>query len=106
MARPKKEFKDYYTILKISANTTSQEEIKKSFRMLAIEHHPDHNPNDPQSEERFKDVTEAYGVLSDPIKKEEYDHFRSDYLAGRTSGSSDFHYSQEDIFSNVKSLKI
>jgi DnaJ-class molecular chaperone len=101
MARRPKEFKDYYSILKVSHDSSSQEEIKKSFRKLAMDLHPDHNPDDPQSEERFKDVTEAYGVLSDPLKKKEYDRFRSDHLAGRTSGPSDFGYSQEDIFASM-----
>ncbi|MEK9629854.1 MAG: DnaJ domain-containing protein [Nitrospinota bacterium] len=93
-----KEFKDYYKILNLP-DSAPQEEIKKSFRKLALELHPDHNPNDPQSEEKFKEVTEAYGVLSDPQKKLEYDRFRSDYLAGRRS--SRFRYSQEDIFSSM-----
>ncbi len=101
MARRPKEFKDYYAILNVSHDSSTEEEIKKSFRKLALELHPDHNPNDPQSEERFKDVTEAYGVLSDPLKKKEYDRFRSDHLSGRTTGSSDFHYSQEDIFASM-----
>ncbi len=101
MPRRPKEFKDYYAILKVSHDSSSQKEIKKSFRKLALELHPDHNPGDPQSEEMFKDVTEAYGVLSDPLKKKEYDRFRSDHLAGRTSGSSDFRYSQEDIFASM-----
>jgi DnaJ-class molecular chaperone len=100
MSRRTKEFKDYYSILKVSPGS-SQEEIKKSFRNLALELHPDHNPNDPASEEKFKGVTEAYGVLSDPPKKNEYDRFRADYLAGRTTGSSNFHYSQEDIFASM-----
>ncbi|MBT5633529.1 MAG: J domain-containing protein, partial [Nitrospina sp.] len=100
MSRRTKEFKDYYSILKVSQNS-SQEEIKKSFRNLALELHPDHNPDDPESEEKFKEVTEAYGVLSDPLKKNEYDRFRADYHAGRTTGSSNFHYSQEDIFSSM-----
>ena len=101
MARLSKEFKDYYAILKVSHDSSTEEEIKKSFRKLALELHPDHNPNDPQSEERFKNVTEAYGVLSDPLKKKEYDRFRSDYLSGHTTGSSDFRYSQEDIFASM-----
>ena len=101
MAHRPKEFKDYYSILKVSHESSTQEEIKKSFRKLALELHPDHNPNDPQSEERFKNVTEAYGVLSDPLKKKEYDRFRADHLSGRTTGSSDFRYSQEDIFSSM-----
>jgi DnaJ-class molecular chaperone len=93
-----KEFKDYYKILNV-AETATQEEIKKSFRKLALELHPDHNPDDPGSEEKFKDVTEAYGVLSDSQKKQEYDRFRADHFAGRSS--SRFQYSQEDIFSSM-----
>ena len=101
MARRPKEFKDYYFILKVPTDCSSQEEIKKSFRKLALDLHPDHNPDDSESEERFKEVTEAYGVLSDPLKKSEYDRFREDYLAGRTTSSSNFHYSQEDIFASM-----
>lgn len=100
MARRPKEFKDYYSILEVSQNT-SQEEIKKSFRQLALELHPDHNPNNLKSEERFKEITEAYGVLSDPLKKKEYDRFRADHFAGRTTSSSDFRYSQKDIFASM-----
>lgn len=101
MARRPKEFKDYYSILNISQDCSNQEEIKKAFRKLALELHPDHNPDDPEREERFKEVTEAYGVLSDPLKKKEYDRFRADHFAGRTTGSSDFGYSQEDIFASM-----
>jgi DnaJ-class molecular chaperone len=101
MALQPKEFKDYYAILKVSRDSSTDEEIKKAFRKLALELHPDHNPNDSQSEEKFKDVTEAYGVLSDPLKKKEYDRFRADHLSGRTNGSSNFGYSQEDIFASM-----
>ena len=100
MPRRTKVFKDYYSILNVS-QSSSLEEIKKSFRKLALELHPDHNPNDPESEERFKEITEAYGVLSDPLKKKEYDRFRADTLAGRTTDSSNFRYSQEDIFASM-----
>ncbi len=93
-----KEFKDYYKILNVTESAT-QEEIKKSFRKLALELHPDHNPDNTGSEEKFKDVTEAYGVLSDSQKKQEYDRFRADHFAGRSS--SGFEYSQEDIFSSM-----
>ena len=93
-----KEFKDYYKILNVAESAT-QEEIKKSFRKLALELHPDHNPDDSGSEEKFKDVTEAYGVLSDSHKKQEYDRFRVDHFAGHSSSS--FQYSQEDIFSSM-----
>ncbi len=93
-----KEFKDYYKILSVP-ESAQQDEIKKSFRKLALELHPDHNPNDPKAEDKFKEVTEAYGVLSDSKKKQEYDRYRADHLAGRSS--SRFHYSQEDIFSSM-----
>ena len=99
MARAKK-FKDYYKILNVP-DTANQEDIKKSYRKLALELHPDHNPNDPASENKFKEITEAYGVLSDINKKNEYDRFRSDFLSGRTTNSSPFNYSQEDIFSSM-----
>jgi DnaJ-class molecular chaperone len=80
---------DYYKALGVD-KSASPEEIKKAFRKLAVKYHPDRNPNDKAAEDKFKDINEAYAVLSDPKKKEEYD----------TYGSSGFHkqYSQEDIF--------
>jgi len=80
---------DYYKALGVDKNA-SPEEIKKAFRKLAVKYHPDRNPNDKAAEDKFKDINEAYAVLSDSKKKEEYD----------TYGSSGFHkqYSQEDIF--------
>ena len=95
-----REFKDYYKILGIPENAL-ETEIKKSYRKLALEHHPDHNKNDPNSEEKFKQITEAYGVLIDPLKRKEYDHFRADHLAGRFNESSRFRYSQQDIFEEM-----
>ena len=97
---PRRTKEDYYSILNIS-QSSSQDEIKKSFRKLALELHPDRNPDDPESENKFKEITEAYGVLSDPLKKKEYDRFRADHLAGHTTGSSNFRYSQEDIFASM-----
>ena len=67
---PRRTKEDYYSILNIS-QSSSQDEIKKSFRKLALELHPDRNPDDPESEKKFKEITEAYGVLSDPLKKKE-----------------------------------
>jgi curved DNA-binding protein len=80
---------DYYKALGVDKKA-SPEEIKKAFRKLAVKYHPDRNPNDKAAEDKFKDINEAYAVLSDPKKKEEYD----------TYGSNGFHkqYSQEDIF--------
>src|SRR5690554_4869128 len=66
------EFKDYYKILGVDKNATT-EEIKKAYRKLALKYHPDRNPNDKIAEEKFKEVTEAHEVLSDPEKRKKYD---------------------------------
>ena len=80
---------DYYKALGVDKGA-SPEDIKKAFRKLAVKYHPDRNPDNKVAEDKFKEINEAYAVLSDPKKKEEYDTF----------GSSGFHkqYSQEDIF--------
>lgn len=82
---------DYYKALGVDKKATP-DEIKKAFRKLAVKYHPDRNPGDKSAEDKFKEINEAYAVLSDPKKKEEYDTF----------GSNGFHkqYSQEDIFRN------
>jgi curved DNA-binding protein len=68
------DFKDYYAILGVN-KTDSADEIKKTFRRLARKYHPDMNPGDKQAEARFKEVSEAYEVLSDPEKRQKYDQF-------------------------------
>jgi len=70
------EYKDYYKTLGVQRNA-SQEEIKKAYRRLARKHHPDVNPDDKTAEERFKDINEAYDVLSDPEKRHRYDELGS-----------------------------
>lgn len=67
--------KDYYEILGVAENA-SQDEIKKAYRKLAKKHHPDANPDDPETEERFKEISEAYRVLSDPERRQKYDRMR------------------------------
>ncbi len=80
---------DYYETLGVEKNSTPTE-IKKTYRKLALKYHPDKNKGDKKAEDKFKEISEAYAVLSDPDKKKQYD----------TYGSTDFHqrYSQEDIF--------
>ena len=68
------EYKDYYKTLGV-ARSADEKEIKKAFRKLAQQYHPDKNPGDKTAEARFKDINEAYTVLSDPDKRAKYDKF-------------------------------
>lgn len=83
------DYKDYYKILGVSKNA-SAEEIKKAYRKLARQYHPDVNPDNKAAEETFKDVNEAYEVLGDSQKREKYDQFGSQWQQyQRTGGSPD-----------------
>ncbi len=79
---------DFYNILGVTENA-SKDEIKKSYRKLAKKYHPDANPNDGQAEKKFKEISEAYNVLSDPKKKQQYDMMRK-YGAGAGAGQGGF----------------
>lgn len=75
------EVKGYYSPLGVSEDA-SEKEIKKAYRKLAREFHPDRNPDKPDAEERFKEIQEAYGVLEDPDRRAEYDRRRLDPFSG------------------------
>mgnify|MGYP001267685544 CR=1 FL=1 len=72
------EYKDYYKILGVDRKA-SQDDIKKTYRKLAMKYHPDQNRGNRQSEEKFKDINEAYEVLSDPQKRARYDQLGASY---------------------------
>jgi len=79
-------FRNYYDILGVPRSATV-EEIKRAYRRLARKYHPDVNPGDKSAEEKFKDVSEAYEVLSDPVKRQQYDRFGQYLRQGGFQGS-------------------
>ena len=94
------EKRDYYEILGINKDA-SQSEIKKSFRSLARKYHPDKNPDNPESEIKFKEVQEAYAILSDPNEKRKYDTYGHNGPGGSPFGPGGFqgvNISIEDLF--------
>ncbi len=111
------EFKDYYKIIGVDKNA-SQDEIKKAYRKLAMKYHPDRNQDNKKAEEKFKQVTEANEVLSDPEKRKKYDTLGSNWKQyqsqgqgfedfysnyGRGGGGAQYSYSGnlDDLFGNI-----
>jgi molecular chaperone DnaJ len=92
--------RDYYEILGV-AKTAETTEIKKAYRKLAMDHHPDRNPGNKEAEEKFKEASEAYEVLSDDERRSAYDRFGHEGL--RRQGFEGFH-GVEDIFSHFGDL--
>jgi DnaJ-class molecular chaperone len=93
--------KDYYRILGVPPKAT-EDEIRRAYRRLALKHHPDRNPGDPGAEERFKEISEAYGVLMDSQKRAHFDQWQG--FGARTAtgtGRSGFRYTQEEIFQDL-----
>src|SRR5512145_1829597 len=88
--------RDYYETLGV-ARDAGDADVKKAFRQLAMQFHPDRNPGDKQAEDKFKEVNEAYAVLSDPDKRAQYDRFGTVGQGGFESG---FGTLFEDIFEN------
>ncbi len=91
--------RDYYEILGVDRNA-SEDALKKAYRKLAIQYHPDKNPGDKEAEEKFKEIAEAYDVLSDAQKRAQYDRFGHAGLGGSAAGGGfGGGMSMEDIFS-------
>ncbi len=94
---------DYYKILGVSEEA-GEESIKRAYRRLALKYHPDRNPGDPLAEERFKEISEAYGVLIDPIKRAQYNQLRDAHRFHGYHASNNAHgfgYKTEDIYRDI-----
>jgi len=90
--------RDYYEVLGVTKDA-SADEIKKAYRKKAIQYHPDKNPGDKESEEKFKEAAEAYEILSNPEKKQRYDQFGHAGMGNGSQGFSGQSMNMDDIFS-------
>jgi molecular chaperone DnaJ len=88
--------KDYYQILGVKENASASE-IKRAYRSLAKQYHPDKNPNNKEAEEKFKNISEAYDILSDPKKKQQYDQMRKFGMGGQGFDFRDFDFGNFDF---------
>ncbi len=94
--------RDYYEVLGVQKNA-SKEDMKKAYRKLAMQYHPDRNPDNKEAEEKFKEAAEAYEILSDDEKRSRYDRFGHDGVKGNTYGSPGF-TDINDIFSHFSDI--
>src|SRR5437773_5943412 len=92
-ARPRYD-KDYYAMLGV-AQTATTDDVRRAYRRLALQWHPDRNPGNPAAEERFKEISEAYAVLIDAGKRRRYDEAR------RTGATHDVFTSRDDLFRDL-----
>src|SRR6185436_6450537 len=96
--------RDYYEVLGVNKDA-SEDDIKKAYRKLAMKHHPDRNPDNPKSEDHFKEAKEAYEVLTDANKRAAYDHYGHAGVdpsgAGAGAGFGGFSDAFGDIFSDI-----
>src|SRR6185295_18208803 len=95
--------RDYYEVLGVNRDA-SEDDLRKAYRKLAMKHHPDRNPDNPKSEERFKEAKEAYEILSDAPKRSAYDQFGHagvDPSIGGGAGFGNFADAFGDIFSDI-----
>ena len=90
--------RDYYEVLGVGKNAGT-DEIKKAYRKVAMQHHPDRNPGDKAAEEKFKEAAEAYEILSDTEKKSQYDRYGHAGVSGNGRGHRGSGMNTEDIFS-------
>ncbi|APJ04977.1 molecular chaperone DnaJ [Silvanigrella aquatica] len=94
--------RNYYEILQVS-KSASADEIKKAYRKLAVQYHPDRNPGDKVAEEKFKEAAEAYEVLSDPAKRQRFDQFGHAGVSGNGFGGAGFG-NVDDVFEHFGSI--
>ena len=88
--------RDFYDVLGVS-KSSSQDEIKKAYRKVALKYHPDRNPDDKEAEDKFKEAAEAYDVLGNEEKRRKYDQFGHQAF-GAGAGGGGFHGNMNDIF--------
>lgn len=91
------EYKDYYKVLGVD-RTATDDEIKRKYRKLALEHHPDRNTGDKSAEEKFKEINEAYQVLSDPEKRNHYDRLGESYTSWQQRGGTPGGFNWDEWF--------
>jgi curved DNA-binding protein len=98
------DYKDYYKILGVPRNADSKE-IKRAYRKLALQYHPDRNPGNKAAEEKFKEMNEAYQVLSDASKRARYDQLGESYSQWQQSGGAPGNFNWQDWFSQQQQAR-